>query len=71
MATQLEQMERTAKAPSSLPPAAARWLRGHLAWERTMQDCVERALEAKLDDQGAETVDQSTTGTSAQSRSSS
>ena len=71
MATQLDQAPTTAKAPSSLSPAAAKWLRGHLAWERTMQDCVERALEAKLEDQGVVTGDQSTAGTSAQSRSSS
>jgi hypothetical protein len=76
MATQLAKAPTAAKAPSSLTPAAAKWLRGHLAWERTMQDCVERALDAKLDDQGLEgqdvaTGDQSTAGTSAHSRSSS
>jgi hypothetical protein len=56
-------------APAARPTnEGIRWLRRHLAWERTMQDCVERALDAQLDDVDAA---QSTDGTSAHSRSSS
>jgi hypothetical protein len=62
------------EAPAPPKNEGLRWLRRHLAWERTMQDCVERALDAQLDaDPGvaADPGDQSIDGTSAHSRSSS
>lgn len=48
-----------------------RWLRRHLAWERTMRDCVERRLDAQLGPADPAPDAQSTDGTSAHSRSSS